>query len=135
AHCHDLFAAGKWHEWQSDVFRKERVQPFKQVFRELYLVSDAEKAEHDKSTRYSGQQVNPSQANALWGGRGWATKDEVRKRFREAGIAAEVDFQDGYGTALEVERPTPDPVPFYQQDDRRPRAPHASPAGDHTRVV
>jgi hypothetical protein len=78
AHCHDLFASGSWHRWQADVFRRERIQPFKQVFRELYLVSEAEKTDHDKSLRYGGQQVNPSQANALWGGRGWATKDEVR---------------------------------------------------------
>ena len=56
--------AGKWHEWQKDVFQRERVQPFKQVFRELYLVSEAERAEHDTSSRYAGQQVNPTQANA-----------------------------------------------------------------------
>lgn len=117
AHCHDLYAAGDWHQWQSEAFRRERIQPFKQVFRELYLVTEAEAADQDQSMRYGGQQVNPSQANALWGGRGWGTKDEVRRRFHEAGVTAEVYFRSGYGTPLEVEGLTLDAIRFYRKSD------------------
>lgn len=122
AHCHDLFTSKQWHLWQADLFRRERIQPFKQVFRELYLLSDAEKADHDKSTRYGGQQVNPMQANALWAARGWATKEEVRRRFHEAGISAEVFFQYGVGTPMEVEGLTLDAVRFYRKNEWKPMA-------------
>jgi hypothetical protein len=50
--------------------RLERVQPFKQVFRELYLLTGAERAEETISHRHSGHQVNPGQALALLGSRG-----------------------------------------------------------------
>ena len=36
AHPHDLLPAADWHRWQQDCFARERIQPFKQVFRELY---------------------------------------------------------------------------------------------------
>ncbi len=36
AHPYDLLESGNWHEWQHDCFVYERVQPFKQVFREFY---------------------------------------------------------------------------------------------------
>ena len=34
---------GDWAAWQRECFRAERVQPFKQVFRELYPITDAER--------------------------------------------------------------------------------------------
>ena len=36
AHPHDLLALGDWAAWQRECYGAERVQPFKQVFRELY---------------------------------------------------------------------------------------------------
>ncbi|MGH2503086.1 MAG: DUF5724 domain-containing protein, partial [Ktedonobacterales bacterium] len=37
AHPYDLYSSGVWSEWQRECYRMERIQPFKQVFRELYL--------------------------------------------------------------------------------------------------
>ena len=45
AHCFDLYTLGEWEKWQADCFRRERVQPFKQVFRELYLLTAQERAD------------------------------------------------------------------------------------------
>ncbi|HVW36146.1 MAG TPA: DUF5724 domain-containing protein, partial [Pirellulales bacterium] len=73
AHPHDLFAAGQWDRWQRECFQVERVQPFKQVFRELYLPTKQEKKDGEVSHRYDGQQVQPKQALALFGARGWNT--------------------------------------------------------------
>src|SRR5262249_8696382 len=61
AHPYDLMRGGTWHLWQRHCFASERVQPFKQVFRELYVVTAQEKKDGTVSLRYAGQQVNPSQ--------------------------------------------------------------------------
>jgi hypothetical protein len=71
AHPYDLYQRGDWHEWQRDCFLAERSQPFKQVFRELYLLTQSEMGEGHISRRYAGHQVQPRQTVALLGGRGW----------------------------------------------------------------
>ena len=49
AHPYDLMQSGQWDKWQHECFTSGRIQPFKQVFRELYLVTDAEKNEDHES--------------------------------------------------------------------------------------
>jgi hypothetical protein len=120
AHPHDMHAAGDWHLWQKHLFEAERVQPFKQVFRELYLVTEQERADGAVSHRYAGQQVNPKQALALWGGRGWATQDEVRKTFHDLGLTCEVTFRDGGWTPLDVEGWMLEGVEFRRRGEARP---------------
>jgi hypothetical protein len=120
AHCFDFYQAGEWHLWQAECFKSERIQPFKQVFRELYVVTEQEKADGDFSLRYAGQQVNPIQAQALWASKGWGTKDEIRKRYHDVGITAEVNFVYAPGTALEVEGWTLDKVRFYRRGEWTP---------------
>ncbi|MEM7557793.1 MAG: DUF5724 domain-containing protein [Planctomycetota bacterium] len=117
AHAHDLLATKKWAKWQAECFQAERIQPFKQVFRELYVVTSQEKKDGDASSRFAGQQIGPRQAMALWGSRGWTTRDEVFKTFHHASIVAEVNFQWDYGTAAEVEGLTLDTVSFRKSDE------------------
>src|SRR5207248_11770054 len=114
AHPHDLLKTKQWPAWQHDCFTRELVQPFKQVFRELYVVTAAEKADGTVSRRYAGQQVNPRQALALWNSRGWAAgADEgVRRVFHDAGLVAWVSFLGGYFTPAEVEGLTLEGVHF-----------------------
>ena len=50
AHCFDLFESGEWATYQKDIFDRELKQPFKQVFRELYVKTVDEKG-RDKSLR------------------------------------------------------------------------------------
>ena len=65
AHPHDLLQTGEWHLWQRDCFLAECTQPFKQVFRELYVLTEAEQVDGRLSWRYAGQQVNTKQASLL----------------------------------------------------------------------
>src|SRR5205085_2617610 len=103
AHAHDLLGAGDWPQWQAYCFQSERVQPFKQIFRELYLVTEQEKSDASISRRYAGHQVNPKQAMALFGSRAWSTQDGVSKTFFDAGLTAYVTFRSGAFTPLEME--------------------------------
>ncbi len=120
AHPSDLLESGHWSQWQHECFRAERMQPFKQVFRELYLLTKQERKDRVVSHRYAGQQVQPQQALALFGARGWDTRDGVFKVFHHAGLTAAVDFQCGVTTPLEVEGWTLAGVRFTRRDDWKP---------------
>jgi hypothetical protein len=122
AHPHDLLLTGQWHQWQHDLFTREGVQPFKQVFRELYVLTESEKAEGTLSRRYAGQQINPIQATALWGARGWSVgQDEgVRRTFHDEGVTAYVGFLNGIFTPAEVEGLTLETVFFCKRSEWKP---------------
>jgi Family of unknown function (DUF5724)/Domain of unknown function (DUF4132) len=122
AHPHDLLLTRAWHLWQRDCFAAERVQPFKQVFRELYVVTAQEKADRTVSHRYAGQQVNPKQAVALWGGRGWVVNEDegVRRTFHDAGLSASVTFLGDTFTPAAVEGLTIEGVSFSKRGEWKP---------------
>lgn len=120
AHPYDLLQTGHWDRWQRDCFLHERVQPFKQVFRELYVLTPQEQEDKTLSRRYTGHQVNPNQATALFTRRGWVSMyeaDEVRKTFHEAGISAWVEFMGWTGTAADVEGKTVETIRFTRRTD------------------
>jgi hypothetical protein len=68
AHPLDLLSSGRWSTYQQALFSGRRKQPFRQVFRELYVPVPGEGPE---SQRYAGQQVQVRRAHALLTGRGW----------------------------------------------------------------
>jgi Domain of unknown function (DUF4132)/Family of unknown function (DUF5724) len=120
AHSHDLLETDAWQDWQRECFQTERVQPFKQVFRELYVVTKQEKKDGQISHRYDGQQVQPKQALALFGSRGWNTGDGVFKVFHDEGLTAEVRFNSGVTTPAEVEGWTMAGIYFRKRDEWKP---------------
>jgi hypothetical protein len=122
AHPHDLLGTREWSHWQQECFQHERVQPFKQVFRELYVLTDAERAEGTLSRRYAGHQVNPRQALALLGARGWVNHPEegVRRTFHHEGLTAWVEFLEGTFTPADVEGLTLEGARFSKQGDWKP---------------
>ncbi len=124
AHPYDLHAGGRWHEWQHDCFYRERIQPFKQVFRELYLLTEGEQTDGGfRSMRYSGHQVQPRQARALLGRRGWVSdpeEGEARRSFHSEGLIAWLIADDGWSTPAEVEGLTIDCVGFVRQSTGYP---------------
>jgi hypothetical protein len=124
AHPHDLLQSKEWHLWQHECFTAGRVQTFKQVFRELYPLTAAEKADGTLSRRYAGQQVNARQAAALWGSRGWTVSDEegVRRTFHDAGLTVWVTFLGGWFTSAEVEGLTIEGVRFARRGEWEPLA-------------
>ncbi len=114
AHPIDLLENGEWDRWQRECFLAERIQPFKQVFRELYALTSTEKDEGNLSRRYAGHQVNPRQAVALFGARGWVVdpSEGVQRTFHAEGISARVGFLQGMYTPAEVEGLTIEAVVF-----------------------
>jgi hypothetical protein len=125
AHPVDLLAAGSesWHSWQRDAFRREVVQPFKQVFRELYSPTMQELADGNLSRRYAGHQVGPRQALALLGGRGWVSKPDegVRRTFHDIRLSAELWFLEPFFSPADVEGLTLEAVRFTRSTgDREP---------------
>ncbi len=60
AHPSDLLQRGDWHAWQAECFTASRVQPFKQVFRELYPKTQDELKNGKQSARYAGHQLTPA---------------------------------------------------------------------------
>lgn len=114
AHPVDLIGTGQWSAWQRDVFAREVVQPFKQVFRELYVPTSSELSEPASSRRYAGHQVQPRQALALLGSRGWVSRPEegVRRTFHDARVTAWLTFQEGFFSPAEIDGLTLEEVRF-----------------------
>jgi hypothetical protein len=119
AHPHDLLTTGQWSQWQHDCFKSERIQPFKQVFRELYVLTETESAAKEGSRRYAGHQVQPRQALALLGARGWVASPEqgVFRTFHELGLTGWLTFQESFFTPAEIEGLTLESVRFTRRSD------------------
>lgn len=120
AHPADLLADGTWVRWQERLFADERRQPFKQVFRELYVLTAAERDESPISHRYDGHQIQARQAAALFGSRGWLTSREnggASRVFHSHDLVAHVGFVNGSFTPLEADLPTIGGVYFTRRGD------------------
>ncbi|MET9344273.1 DUF4132 domain-containing protein [Nonomuraea sp. NPDC003804] len=59
--------------WRDVVEGKELRQPFKQAFREVYLLTPAEEETHDHSNRFAGHVVHYRRLRALFKSRGWTS--------------------------------------------------------------
>jgi hypothetical protein len=115
AHPYDLLVAGEWIEWQADCFNHQRCQPFKQIFRELYVPTANEQNELE-SWRYEGQQVNPKQATAILAQRGWvAGRSSIRRMFYHEDLIAEITLVDNYHTPAAMESWTIGCVRFFER--------------------
>ncbi len=123
AHPVDLLDRGDWTAWQRECFAAERVQPFKQVFREVYPRTEHELDGCDMTRRYAGHQVNPRQALSLLKQRQWLfTPEEGASRvFHDEGIIADLWFQEHFHTPAEIEDLTLEGVAFYRRGDRAKR--------------
>lgn len=62
-----------WREW---LVAHEIQQPFKQAYREIYLLTDAERATRVYSNRFAAHIIRQHQFNALCAARGW--KNQLR---------------------------------------------------------
>jgi hypothetical protein len=104
AHPHDLFTGGQWREYQAAVLKRQLTQPFKQVFREYYPLTAAEKTAQ-RSVRYEGHHVQPVKAAALLKARGWVSiyDEGTRKTFHDEGLSVWIDDALSAGTPNEVE--------------------------------
>jgi hypothetical protein len=130
-----------WRDWLAEL---EIRQPFKQVHREVYLLTDAERTTRTYSNRFAAHVIKQHQFNALCAARGWKNKlrlmvdDEYPPASRELpawGLRAEFWVEglgDNYG-ADTTEAGTylylaTDQVRFYNIDARENYA-HAGGGG------
>ncbi|MCC6231740.1 MAG: DUF4132 domain-containing protein, partial [Verrucomicrobiales bacterium] len=120
AHPVDLLPAREWSAWQRECFARERIQPFKQVFREWYPLTDTERGEVTQSRRYAGHQLWPRQALAILGAHGWIHRDgsEVCRILHAEGLVARLEFEQSWGTPADLEGLTVAEVCFTRRDAR-----------------
>ncbi|MGX7418477.1 DUF5724 domain-containing protein [Carnobacterium gallinarum] len=116
AHPYDLYQSGKWRQIQHILFEEEIVQPFKQVFRELYLPNEDEKATKE-SKRYAGHQIQPQKTVALLKNRDWVVsyEDGLRKVYYEEDIIATLYAMADWFSPADIEAPTIEGVLFYHR--------------------
>jgi hypothetical protein len=117
AHPFDLYTLGNWREYQKLAFTQKLVQPFKQIFRELYLPNEDERAEKMFSRRYAGHQVQPKKAVALLKSRLWTVDYEEglqRVYYRENLYVKFYAAADWFSPA-DIEAPTLEAVAFFDR--------------------
>jgi hypothetical protein len=90
AHPLLLAETGLLADWQADIIRRQIVQPFKQVFREQYVLTPAEVSATYASARLAGRRMRGRQAMAVLANLGWVIDGDgtVRKPFYTHGFAA-----------------------------------------------
>ena len=116
AHCFDLFESGDWASYQKDIFDRELKQPFKQVFRELYVKTVDEKG-RDKSLRYAGHQVQPTKTVALLKTRRWIIdgQEGLEKVYYKENIIAKIFALADWFSPADIEAPTLEEVQFFDR--------------------
>ncbi|MBL3656148.1 DUF4132 domain-containing protein [Fulvivirga sediminis] len=114
AHSYDLYKDKSWSDFQKYVFDNKLKQPFKQIFRELYLPTDDELKAVSVSQRYEGHQVQPKQTLALLKSRGWTVSYEegLQKVFHKEGFIAKIYAMADWFSPADVESPTLETVEF-----------------------
>ncbi|MDR2346966.1 MAG: DUF4132 domain-containing protein, partial [Planctomycetaceae bacterium] len=118
AHPVHLFESKVWKEFQKIIFEREIVQPFKQIFRELYLPNSDEKMVKTYSNRYAGHQVQPSKTVALLKNRNWTIDPELgfQKVFYKLDVIVQFYCYADWFMPSDIEPPTIEKIEFV---DRR----------------
>ena len=121
AHPYDLYQCGDWAFYQKYIFDYQIKQPFKQVFRELYLLTDEER-EMKASMRFAGHQIKPKRTVGCLKGRRWIADYEegLQKVYYKENIVARIYAVADWFSPCDIEYPTLEYVDFY---DRKTYAP------------
>ncbi|MDO5607060.1 MAG: DUF4132 domain-containing protein [Capnocytophaga sp.] len=119
AHCCDLYASGQWQAYQHYCFTEKIIQPFKQIFRELYVPTADELEAVTVSKRYAGHQVQPQKTVALLKSRGWKADYEegLQKVFHKEGFIAKIYAMADWFSPADVESPTLETVEFISREN------------------
>lgn len=116
AHPTDLYTCGNWQAYQKFLFDKAIRQPFKQVFRELYVPTPEEK-EATQSRRYAGNQIQPQKTVAVLKGRRWVAdyEDGLQKIYYKENIIATIYAMADWFSPADIEAPTLEFVCFHNR--------------------
>lgn len=127
AHVHDLYQSQTLSYWQRRLVEEGKVQPFKQAFRELYVVTPAELESSPVSRRYHGRNINTAVGYRLLQSRGWQFSGAegdggCTKRFSQKGIGAYWHFPGVHHFFTEDQTQVADIVQFYKAGEPLPLA-------------
>lgn len=113
AHSFHMYMAGKWHDIQKYVFDNKIVQPFKQVFRELYVKTE-EEMNMEHSLRYAGNQIQPKKTLGCLRSRHWVAdiEDGLQKVYYKENIVAQIYALADWFSPADIESPTLEWVVF-----------------------
>ena len=116
AHALDLYESGTWATYQADLFEKGIRQPFKQVFRELY-VKTADERGKETSLRYAGHQIQPAKTVALLKTRRWVIDgtEGLQRVYYKANIIARIYALADWFSPADIEAPTLEWVDFFDR--------------------
>jgi len=117
AHPSDLFRSGQWSGFQKLVFEQKMVQPFKQIYRELYRINEDESQSGTVSKRYAGHQVQPKKTLALLRARGWTIDNDqgLQKVYYRQNIIATIYAAADWFSPADIECPTLENIRFYDR--------------------
>lgn len=117
AHPYDMMKGGVWSDYQTALFDRRWRQPFKQVFRELYVPTEDEKLK-SQSMRYAGNQIMPARTVGLLKKRQWIVDYEngLEKICFHGDVTAVMYALADWFSPSDIEAPTLEYVAFY---DRR----------------
>ena len=113
AHPLDLYRMKVWHQYQKLLFDRQIRQPFKQVFRELY-VKLPEEAGLTVSRMFAGNQIQPQKTVGCLRGRKWIADYEegLQKIYYKENIIARIYALADWFSPSDVEAPTLEWVEF-----------------------
>lgn len=113
AHPHDLYRAGCWRDYQSYLYEKEITQPYRQIFRELYVKTE-EEMDMLHTLRYAGNQIQPAKTVSVLKGRRWVADVEngLQKIYYKENIVAEIYALADWFSPADIEAPTLEWVVF-----------------------
>ncbi len=107
AHPFDLYSRGCWRSYQKYLYENRIAQPFRQVFRELYIKT-AEEMELHHSLRYAGNQIQPAKTAAALKSRRWVADIEagLQKVYYKENIVAQIYALADWFSPADIEAPT-----------------------------
>lgn len=122
AHPVHLYASGEWPTFQKDIYDRKIIQPFKQVFRELYRPNSDELEARTLSRRYDGHQIQPQKTAALLKSRGWTASygEGLQKVYYKENIIAQIYAMADWFSPAEVEAPTIEGIDFRDRKTGQP---------------
>ena len=120
AHPTDLYASGNWHTYQQYLFSKAIRQPFKQVFRELYVPTPEEK-DAIQSYQYAGNLIQLPKTVAVLKERRWLAdyEDGLQKIYYKENIIATIYTMTDWFSPADIEAPILEYVCFHNRRDYR----------------
>ncbi len=121
AHALDLYRSKEWQEYQKYLFDQEIRQPFKQVFRELY-VKLPEELGLKASRMFAGNQIQPQKTVGCLRNRRWVADYEegLQKIYYKENIVARIYALADWFSPSDVEAPTLEWVEFSHRKTFQP---------------